>query len=129
MWRFRGAADKREEFDESVIDDNRNVRNIMIRVKQQILARGAYGLRSLAREFEALGQSHLEFKDFKWGLRNYGLQLSEDEVKLIFSTFEKEGKIEVVQFVNAFRVSGSADLFRAGCKGSACRWCSGRTSR
>ncbi|CAD8178022.1 unnamed protein product [Paramecium octaurelia] len=112
LWKFQVARNQNEQFDESVMDDNRNVKNLMIRVKQQITGKGAYGLRGLAKIFLEMDQNNngvVEYNDFKWGLRNFGLTLSEDETKMIFQTFDKNGngKIEFNEFLDAFRLQMS----------------------
>jgi len=33
----------------------------------------------------------IEFEDFKWGFKNYGLKFNEEEVKTLFNFFDKNG--------------------------------------
>lgn len=48
----------------------------------------------------------LEYDDFKWGLRNYGIQVIDDETKIIFTEFDKNknGVLDYQEFLEAFRV-------------------------
>ena len=71
-----------------------NPEKILNNVKRVLLERGAYGIRGLARVFKNMdenGNRLLDPEDFKWGLYNYGIYLSEDELKAIVRAFDRNG--------------------------------------
>ena len=53
-------------------------------MKSKILDRSPYGVRGLARIFKAMdvkGDKNLDVDDFRWGLMDFGIQVSKDEAK------------------------------------------------
>jgi Ca2+-binding EF-hand superfamily protein len=52
----------------------------------------------------------VEFTDFKWGLKNYGLNFNVEEVKVLFNHFDKNksGTVNCCEFVKSLRVNNTA---------------------
>ena len=55
----------------------------------------------------------LEFTDFKWGLKNYGLNFNVEEVKVLFKHFDKNsnGSIDFCEFTSTIRVNYTAYIY------------------
>jgi Ca2+-binding EF-hand superfamily protein len=52
----------------------------------------------------------LELTDFKWGLKNYGLNFNVEEVKVLFKHFDKNsnGSLDFGEFISTIRVNYTA---------------------
>lgn len=78
------------------------------KVRDACKKRGATGVKGLARAFRIYDDDHslsLNFDEFKTGLEDYGVSLTEDEVKELFVYFDKDGEggINIDEFILAFR--------------------------
>jgi len=51
----------------------------------------------------------IEFDDFRWGLKNYGLNFNSDEIRTLFGFFDKNqnGSIDFKEFIETIRVRTS----------------------
>lgn len=72
------------------------------------LSRGASGIKGLGRTFRIFdddGNKSLDFKEFKKGLRDYGLHMDPHEVQEIFDAFDKDGSkcLDFDEFLVALR--------------------------
>ena len=81
---------------------------IIEQVKQAINERGAYGIRGLARAFRIIddaGDGALDREDFKWGLFDYGVRLSDEEFAMVLAHFDRDGNgvISFDEFLRALR--------------------------
>lgn len=52
------------------------------------------------------GSKTLDFNDFRWGLKNYGLNFNNEETKELFTFFDKNknGSIDFNEFMVTIRV-------------------------
>lgn len=63
-------------------------------IKQRILERGSNGIRGIGRIFRAMDDNHnhlLDTDDFRWGLIDYGIQISKDDSNEIIKRFDRDG--------------------------------------
>ena len=55
---------------------------LMKEIKQRLQERSSFGIRGLARIFKAMddnGNHQLDVEDFRWGLIDFGIQVSKEE--------------------------------------------------
>lgn len=77
-------------------------------LKAKIFDRSSLGVRSLTRIFKAMdvnGNKNLDCDDFRWGLMDYGIQVSKDEAAELMSAFGADGCINYDSFLSNVRVS------------------------
>lgn len=84
--------------------------DLMREIKAKILGRSAFGMRSLVRVFKAMdvrGDHKLDVDDFRWGLMDYGIQVSKEEAQEMLKNFDKDGcnAVHWQDFICAVRVS------------------------
>ena len=109
------------EFDESLLDQPKTATDLLCEIKQMLCNRGSYGIRGMARIFLAMdqdGNRTLEFNDFRWGLKNYGLSYNNEECKVLFNHFDanKNGSIDFNEFMTMIRVMFTNNsLINLGC--------------
>jgi hypothetical protein len=80
------------------------------RLQAQLKARGARGIIGLSRKFRILDDDNsksLSMSEFKKGIRECGLSLSELELHELFTTFDQDrsGSIDYDEFLRGVRVS------------------------
>merc|ERR1712178_604293 len=83
----RGMREKAEKNLETCTDPIEKLRN-------QCLARGASGIKGLARTFNIMdddGNRSLDFNEFKKGLHDYGAEVTKVEAQEMFEAFDKDG--------------------------------------
>ena len=85
------------------------------KLRASCLARGANGIRGLARLFNIMdddGSKKLNFDEFKKGIQEYGLGFSKEEIKDMFFAFDtdKSGQVDFDEFLIRLRVSQNCDL-------------------
>ena len=51
------------------------------------------------------GDHKIECDDFRWGLLDYGVQISKEEAEECQKCFDNDGKINFVEFINQLKVS------------------------
>lgn len=93
-----GAAAPVDGANEYTID------NLIKEIKQKILERGSYGIRGIARTFKLMddnGNRQLEVDDFRWGLKDYGIDINQDEAAEIVTRFDKDksGTLDFNEFL------------------------------
>ena len=80
-------------------------------LKSKIAMRSLYGLKALTRIFKAMdtkGDKMLDVDDFRWGLMDFGIQISKDEGLELLNNFSKDASaINFEVFLNEFRVSNT----------------------
>jgi Ca2+-binding EF-hand superfamily protein len=79
-------------------------------LRAKVLDRSAFGIRGLQRIFKAMdikGDSNLDVDDFRWGLMDFGIQVTKDEAAEVLKYFDKDGngKVNFQEFVNTLKVS------------------------
>ena len=79
-------------------------------VKSKIFAKSHFGIRSLKRIFSAMdanGNCKLECDDFRWGLMDFGIQVSPEEAQEILNHFDtdKNGVVDFQEFIRCLKVS------------------------
>lgn len=79
-------------------------------LRQKIFLRSAFGVRALDRIFKAMdadGSNDLDQDDFRWGLMDFGIQISKDEAAEVLKNFDKNGngKVSFSEFLSTLRVS------------------------
>lgn len=75
-----------------------DVNDLIKDIKNKILVRSAFGIRGLARIFKAMdenGNRKLDCDDFRWGLMDYGVNVSKEEAAEILNHFDKNGDGQV----------------------------------
>merc|ERR1712066_777272 len=68
--------------------------NPIEKLRNQCLARGASGIKGLARTFKIMdddGNRSLDFNEFKKGLGDYGVNVDKNEAQQMFESFDKDG--------------------------------------
>ena len=72
--------------------------------------RSLFGLKALTRIFKAMdqkGDGNLDVDDFRWGLMDFGVQVSKDEACELLNSYSKDGgcNVHYETFLDQFRVS------------------------
>lgn len=63
------------------------------------------GLAKVFQEMDKNGSGTLDSDDFRWGLKNFGLNFSDQECKILIEEFDKNqnGVIEFSEFISIMR--------------------------
>lgn len=83
-------------------------KEIIYKIKLSIKNKGPFGLRGLAKAFKKLDKDrsgNLNLDELKWGLRSYGIYVTNEEALNILNFFDKNknGVIEFKEFVETLR--------------------------
>ena len=86
-----------------------DVSGIVARLKEQLAARGARGIIGLSRKFRIMdddGSKSLSISEFKKGIRECSLDVTEQEMNQLFSHFDRDrsGCISYDEFLYGIRV-------------------------
>ncbi|KAL7058420.1 hypothetical protein AAHC03_017244 [Spirometra sp. Aus1] len=78
------------------------------KLRLQCLSRGASGILGLGRQFRIIdddGDRYIDFKEFMKGCRDFGADLTKDEMEEIFHRIDKDGSghLDFDEFLNALR--------------------------
>ena len=87
-----------------------DIGDLVKQLRAKILDRSAFGIRGLQRIFKAMdvkGDSNLDVDDFRWGLMDFGIQVTKDEAAEVLKYFDKDGNgmVNFAEFVNTLKVS------------------------
>lgn len=103
FWRFvmssdPAAAEDKRQFLPMTAD------GILAKIKAAIRARGNTSFRSLGRTFRGMddrGDGVLDQADFKWGLADYGISLTDDEFSVLLRRFDtnNDGVVSFDEFI------------------------------
>ena len=77
-------------------------------LKSRLYAKSCFGVRELTSIFQAMdqkGDHSLECDDFRWGLMDYGIQVSKEDAQELQVCFAKNGKVNWSEFLNSLKVS------------------------
>ncbi|CAH8606933.1 unnamed protein product [Schistosoma mattheei] len=79
------------------------------KLRYQCLLRGASGIAGIGRQFRIIdddGNKKLDFKEFSKGCKDFGVDLSKDEIKEIFDEIDADqsGFIDFDEFLMSLRV-------------------------
>lgn len=93
----------------------RNTADPKQRLRLLCLSRGACGILSLGRMFRRMdedGNKQLNFEEFLTGLREAGMEITDDEAKELFQEFDTDnsGGVNLEEFFVAIRVSRETSL-------------------
>lgn len=77
-------------------------------LKSKIAMRSLFGLKALTRIFKAMdqkGDGNLDCDDFRWGLMDFGVQVTKDEAAELLGSFSSDGgsSVNFQMFVDSFR--------------------------
>ena len=87
------AQRESDEFDENSIKNPFKLSDVMSSITIFTRNKGAYGLKTLRQMLNRIDESRtgfLDIDDLKWGLKNYGLLLSEEELRSLFTEFDTQ---------------------------------------
>ena len=78
-------------------------------LKSKIAIRSLFGIKALTRIFKAMdqkGDCNLDVDDFRWGLMDFGVQVSKDEAAELLKVYSNDGSgVNFGLFLDQFRVS------------------------
>jgi hypothetical protein len=87
-----------------------SIEDLIRDIKSKIIERSADGIRGIARIFKAMdnnGNKLLDVDDFRWGLKDYGIEISKEEAVKVLDHFDrdKNGQVDFNEFLRALRVN------------------------
>jgi len=87
-----------------------DLNDLVREIKAKIFDRSQFGLRSLTKIFKAMdkkGDGCLDVDDFRWGLLDFGIEITKDESMELLKHFDsdKNGLVNFSEFMNALKVS------------------------
>ena len=87
-----------------------DVNVLMTEIKQKLFERSSFGVKHLGRIFKAMDQKgdfKLDADDFRWGLLDFGVQITKEEAQEVLSRFDTDhsGSVNFKEFLTAIRVS------------------------
>ena len=108
-WVLIGGQRECDEYDEDQNYKSIKVEDILNGISAFLRNKGVYGLRGLRQMFKQIDANNsgaLEPSDLKWGLRNCGIQLMDDEINVLITSFDanKDGVLQYQEFVQALNV-------------------------
>lgn len=110
IWMFVTAPDP--SFAIPVADESGepvfNMQVFLNELKAKLKERGSLGLRGLGRIFKAMddnGNHLLDVDDFRWGLMDYGFQISKEEANEVLKFFDRDGNgsVDFNEFIRTLR--------------------------
>lgn len=85
-----------------------DINEAMKDLKSKLYERSPFGIRELKSIFQAMdkkGDHNLDVDDFRWGLMDYGIQVSKEDAQELQGHFNNNGCVNWSAFVNALKVS------------------------
>ena len=89
-----------------------DIHEVINQMRSKILERSSFGVRALQRIFKAMdvkGDKNLDVDDFRWGLMDFGIQVSKDEAGEVLKYFDKDGNgsVNFDEFLSTLKVSSN----------------------
>jgi len=86
-----------------------SIEDLVKEIKAKILERSASGIRGISKIFKAMdnnGNHLLDVDDFRWGLIDYGINISKEEAKKVLEHFDRDGngQVDFNEFLRALKV-------------------------
>lgn len=105
------------QYDQPIDDLQKfNLKDLLKDLKTKITMRSLYGLKALTKIFKAMdtkGNKSLDVDDFRWGLMDFGIQISKDEGAELLNSFSKDKSgVDFELFLDQFRVSQHSNSFQ-----------------
>ena len=100
---------------EVCINNFSNITQRVIEVcRQQSAANGLRGLRIFCRSLDKNQDGFIDPVEFKWGMKSYGLDITEDEMAALLKYFDtnRDGKISMNELMHAMRSNSLNDARR-----------------
>ena len=85
-----------------------DINEAMKDLKAKLYERSTFGVKALTAIFQAMDQKsghNLDVDDFRWGLMDYGIQVTKEDSQELQAHFNKDGKVNWSDFLNALKVS------------------------
>ena len=105
------ASPSKDKNDEEVSSQSgsKGINNVLLdKFREKILQRGGKGIIGLARQFKIFDDNNsktLEFDEFAKAIKDFRVEMSPNEIKVLFGVFDKDGRGEVdyEEFLRAVR--------------------------
>jgi hypothetical protein len=85
-----------------------DINEAMRDLKARLYERSCFGCRELTSIFQAMdkaGSHRLDVDDFRWGLMDYGVQISKEDAHELQAHFDNEGQVNWRAFLDSLVVS------------------------
>lgn len=84
------------------------IQDLVKDLKAKILDRSPFGVRGLSRIFKAMdvkGDTNLDVDDFRWGLMDFGVQVTKEEAAQVLDHFDidKNGLVNFSEFLRTIK--------------------------
>lgn len=83
-----------------------DINEAMRDLKQRMYDRSCFGAKELCSIFQAMdkkGDQRLDVDDFRWGLMDYGVQVSKEDAQELQAHFDSDGLVNWREFLNALK--------------------------
>lgn len=95
-----------------------DIHDFMKDIRAKILDKSCFGIKTLHRIYQAMdsrGDHKVEVDDFRWGLLDYGIQISKEEAQECQTHFDNDncGKINFAEFIKELMVSKSLSIIHS----------------
>merc|ERR1712179_269687 len=102
------TARHEEELKKKALQEVKNAKDPIEKIRWQCLSRGAAGIRDLGRvfrNFDDSGDQQLDYKEFTKGVRDIGLELGRQDIEAAFKTIDRDnsGTINFDEFLVKIR--------------------------
>jgi len=85
-----------------------DINDAMKDLKAKLYDRSTFGVKALTTIFQAMdskGDHNLDVDDFRWGLMDYGIQVSKEDAQELQGHFNNNGRVNWSDFLKAIKVS------------------------
>jgi len=107
-WIFITAEDPSQAVDNRNLPRPATPNTLIQKVLEIVRQRGEGSVRGLRRSFQVMDErrhGRLDREDFKWGLKDYGVQLNDSQMEILLDYFDdnRDGFISINEFLNGIR--------------------------